>query len=177
MQELTPEIAQQLNLPAGTHGVVVTSGSSSPAAATGLNRGDVIQEVNHKPVHNVDEYNQAMASSGKKPVLLLVNHGGRTGSSWSSQRSNARLTSHFRGHGYQQPCPRFLSYSCLVRNSFSPPLCWWFSDAVLDDFMYSECRPIPASCQAHAMPRTSCLEFDIFSSQRILCNRIALVGV
>ena len=51
---------------------------SSPAATTGLNRGDVIQEVNHKPVHNVDEYNQAISSSGKKPVLLLVNHGGRT---------------------------------------------------------------------------------------------------
>ena len=79
VQELTPEIAQQLNLSVGTHGVVVTSvDPSSPAATTGLNRGDVIQEVNHKPVHSVDEYNQAIASSGKQPVLLLVNHGGRT---------------------------------------------------------------------------------------------------
>jgi hypothetical protein len=34
--------------------------------------------VNHKPVRNVEEYNQAISSSGKKPVLLLVNHGGRT---------------------------------------------------------------------------------------------------
>jgi serine protease Do len=79
VEEITPEIAQDLKLPAGTHGVVVTSvDPSSPAATTGLNRGDVIQEVNHKPVHNVEEYNQAITSSGKKPVLLLVNHGGRT---------------------------------------------------------------------------------------------------
>jgi len=79
VDNITPDIAQQLNLPSGTQGVVVTDvDPSSQAATTGLNRGDVIQEVNHKPVHNVDEYNQAIASSGKKPVLLLVNHGGRT---------------------------------------------------------------------------------------------------
>jgi hypothetical protein len=29
-------------------------------------------------VHNVEEYNQAISSSGKKPVLLLINKGGRT---------------------------------------------------------------------------------------------------
>jgi serine protease Do len=79
VENITPDIAQQLNLPANTHGVVVTDvDASSPAATTGLSRGDVIQEVNHKPVHNVDEYNQAITSTGKRPVLLLVNHGGRT---------------------------------------------------------------------------------------------------
>ena len=79
VENVTSDIAQQLNLPTGTQGVVVTDvDPSSPAATTGLSRGDVIQEVNHKPVHNVDEYNQAISSSGKKPVLLLVNHGGRT---------------------------------------------------------------------------------------------------
>ncbi|HTB19638.1 MAG TPA: DegQ family serine endoprotease [Bryobacteraceae bacterium] len=79
VDEITPDIAQDLKLPAGTHGVVVTSvDPASPAATTGLSRGDVIQEVNHKPVHSVAEYNQAITSSGKRPVLLLVNHGGRT---------------------------------------------------------------------------------------------------
>jgi serine protease Do len=79
VDEITPDIAQDLKLPSGTHGVVVTSvDPASPAATTGLSRGDVIQEVNHKPVHSVAEYNQAITSSGKKPVLLLVNHGGRT---------------------------------------------------------------------------------------------------
>jgi serine protease Do len=80
VQNLTPEISQQLELPGGTRGVVVTSvDGSSPAAAAGLNRGDVIQEVNHKPVNNIEQYRQAMAGAGTKPVLLLVNHGGVTG--------------------------------------------------------------------------------------------------
>src|SRR5580704_423561 len=47
VQDLSSDIIQQLNLPAGTHGVVVTSvDPSSAAAAAQLNRGDVIQEVN-----------------------------------------------------------------------------------------------------------------------------------
>ncbi len=79
VQDLTPEIAQQLNLPSETHGVVVTSvDASSDAAAAGLSQGDVIQEVNHKPVSNIEQYKQALAGSGKQPVLLLVNRGGVT---------------------------------------------------------------------------------------------------
>ena len=64
MQELTPEISQQLNLPAGTHGVVVTSVDPSSAAAAAqppIDRGDVIQEINHKPINSVSEYKQAIA--------------------------------------------------------------------------------------------------------------------
>jgi serine protease Do len=79
VQDLTPDIAQQLNLPAGTHGVVVTSvDPSSAAAQAGLDRGMVIEEVNHKPVNNVAEYKQAMAGSSGQSVLLLVNQGGVT---------------------------------------------------------------------------------------------------
>jgi len=38
----------------------------------------VIQEVNRKPVNNVDEYKRALAGSNSQPVLLLVNQGGVT---------------------------------------------------------------------------------------------------
>ncbi|MGB0034175.1 MAG: DegQ family serine endoprotease [Candidatus Acidiferrales bacterium] len=80
VQGLTPDIAQELNLPAGTRGVVVTSvDPASPAAAAGLNRGQVIQEVNHKPVSNVEEYKKALEGAGKQSVLLLINQGGHTG--------------------------------------------------------------------------------------------------
>jgi len=82
VEELTPEITQQLNLGAGAHGVVVTSvDPSSPAAAAQppIGRGDVIQEINHKPIRNVGDYRQAIAGAGSQPVLLLVNHGGVTG--------------------------------------------------------------------------------------------------
>src|ERR1700728_1557531 len=74
VEELTPDTLQQLQLPSGTRGVVVTNvDPSSAAAAAGLDRGDVIQQVNHKPVHNIAEYKQAVAAAGKQPVLLLVN--------------------------------------------------------------------------------------------------------
>jgi serine protease Do len=80
VQNLTPDIAQQLNVAPGTHGVVVSAvDDSSPAAASGIERGDIIQEVNHKPVNNVDEFKQAISGAGNQPVLLLVNHGGVTG--------------------------------------------------------------------------------------------------
>ncbi len=79
VQTLSPDIANQLNLPPTTQGVVITSISpNSPAFGSGLQRGDVIQEVNHRPVHNVSEYNQAVQAAGDKPVLLLVNQQGQT---------------------------------------------------------------------------------------------------
>jgi serine protease Do len=82
VQDLTSDISQQLNLAPGTHGVVVTSvDPSSPAAAAQppLSRGDVIQEINHKPINNTSDYQQALSGADKQPVLLLVNHGGVTG--------------------------------------------------------------------------------------------------
>lgn len=78
VQELTPELAQQLNLPAGTHGVVVSDVDPASPAAGDLQRGDVIQEVNHQPVASVEQYRKALSSAGNQPVLLLVNSGGVT---------------------------------------------------------------------------------------------------
>ena len=75
---LTPEIAQQLNLAATTTGVVVKHvNPSSPLADSGLREGDVIQEVNHQPVKNVSDFYKAMYKDATNP-LLLVNRGGRT---------------------------------------------------------------------------------------------------
>jgi serine protease Do len=79
VQELTPDIAQQLQLAPGTRGVVVTQvDPASTAAAAELQRGDVIVEVNHKSVGNVEQYRQALAAVGNQPVLLLVNTQGVT---------------------------------------------------------------------------------------------------
>ncbi len=77
VENLTPEIAQQLGLPAGTAGVVVTDVDQSSAAATaGIQHGDVIEEVNRKPVHNIEEFRQALTGRANQPVLLLINRGG-----------------------------------------------------------------------------------------------------
>ena len=73
VQDLTPDMTQELQVPAGTHGVVVASvDPASAAAAAGLDRGFVIQEVNHKTVSNVQQFKQALEGAGDRPVLLLV---------------------------------------------------------------------------------------------------------
>lgn len=78
VMELTPEIAAELQLPRGTRGVVVSRvAPGSAAAEAGLRRGDVIQQVNRRPVTTTDEFEQALGR-GKDPVLLLVNRGGVT---------------------------------------------------------------------------------------------------
>lgn len=75
---LTPDLAQQLSLPATTTGVVVKRvNPSSPLADSGLREGDVVQEVNHQPVKNVSDFYNAMHKDATNP-LLLVNRGGRT---------------------------------------------------------------------------------------------------
>ena len=75
---LNPQIAEQLNLPPSTTGVVVTAvDPASNMADSGLRKGDVIQEVNHQPVKNVSEFQSAIRKGGRDP-LLLVNRDGRT---------------------------------------------------------------------------------------------------
>ncbi len=80
VQNLTPDIAQQLNLPMGTKGVVVVNVDQSSPAAQKLGRGDVIQEVNRKPVNNMTDFRNALAGSDDQPVLLLVMPQGQPGS-------------------------------------------------------------------------------------------------
>jgi len=73
VQNLTPDIGDQLQLPASTRGVVVSSvDQGSAAEEAGLQQGDVVLEVNRKPVRNVDEFRSAWENTGNKPVLLLI---------------------------------------------------------------------------------------------------------
>ena len=75
---LTPDIASQLNLPAGTKGVVVDAiDPAGPAAAAALARGDVIQEVNRQPVTSAADVSAAIERNGNKPALLLINRRGQ----------------------------------------------------------------------------------------------------
>jgi len=79
VQTLTPDIAQQLGISSATKGVVVSEvDPDSAAAAAGLQRGDVIEQVNRQPVGNVREYDRAVGQAGKNPIVLLVNRGGTT---------------------------------------------------------------------------------------------------
>ena len=79
VDELTPQIARELQLPSGTTGVVITDvDPSSAAAEADLRRGDVIQEVNRQPVSDVEQYEKAIRATGNGEVLLLINRGGAT---------------------------------------------------------------------------------------------------
>jgi serine protease Do len=78
VEDMNPQTARQVGVPANTSGVVVTGISpSSPAVDSGLQRGDVIQEVNRQPVKNTSDFERAMRNS-KDQTLLLVNRQGST---------------------------------------------------------------------------------------------------
>ena len=78
VEDLSGQTARRLGLPAGASGVVVTGISpSSKAAGVGLQSGDVIQEVNRRPVKNTAEFERAVRNAGDE-VLLLVRRGGNT---------------------------------------------------------------------------------------------------
>jgi serine protease Do len=78
VEPLTPAIQQQLHLSGELHGVVVSQvDPSSTAASAGIQEGDVVQEVNRKPVTSVSEFTQAMHSADGQPVLLRVVRDGR----------------------------------------------------------------------------------------------------
>ncbi|GAI81852.1 unnamed protein product, partial [marine sediment metagenome] len=76
---LTPEIAESLSLK-GEKGVVVSGVTSgSPASEAGLQRGDLIQEIENEPVENVDDYKRIMReSASKKQILMVIRHRGHT---------------------------------------------------------------------------------------------------
>lgn len=80
VQDLTPAIREQLQLPPGTQGALVVGvRPGSPAQEAGLARGDVIQEVNRRPIRNIRELRNALSeAAADEPLLLLINRGGNT---------------------------------------------------------------------------------------------------
>ena len=78
VEALSAEDARQLNLPANTKGVVVTDvDPGSQAAAAGLQKGDVIQQVNRKPVTSADEFASAVRHSSGESLLLVNREGNK----------------------------------------------------------------------------------------------------
>ena len=79
VQPLTPALANQLGISTGTQGLLVAEVDPfGPAADAGIQRGDVIEQVNQQPVRSVADLMGAIDRAGKNPLLLLVNHRGTT---------------------------------------------------------------------------------------------------
>jgi serine protease Do len=80
LSDLNTDILQHLELPASTKGVIVADvQEGSPASEAGLQVADVIQEVDRKPVNNVNDFRSLMTAHGASgPVLFLVNREGHT---------------------------------------------------------------------------------------------------
>ncbi len=80
VQALDNAVMSQLNIPAKTTGVVIASVEpGGQAEAAGLQRGDVIQEVNREPVKTMDDYQKAVSKIKKEDLaVLLVNRQGNS---------------------------------------------------------------------------------------------------
>lgn len=78
VQNLTPATRERYDIPSDIAGVIVTKvDPQSRAAAMGVEEGDVIQQVNRKPVRAVGEARE-LARSSSKTVLLRVYRKGDT---------------------------------------------------------------------------------------------------
>jgi len=72
VQEVTPELKQELGLKSDS-GVVVTEVTpNSPAAVADIQTGDVITEVGRNQVTNTASFQKALADQKGKPNLLLL---------------------------------------------------------------------------------------------------------
>src|SRR5688572_25213799 len=77
LNNVTPEMARQFELPANTQGAVITEVDPDSPAARVLQPGDVILEVARKPVTNMGEASAALRAvpSGRAVGLLILRRG------------------------------------------------------------------------------------------------------
>jgi serine protease Do len=73
VRPVTPEIARQLNLRAAEGVVVVRVDDESPAAAAGIQRGDVVREINRQRIRTIGDFEKATkdAKEGDRMTVLL----------------------------------------------------------------------------------------------------------
>ena len=78
LEPMSPERAKELGLDFEQGLLVAEVAPTGPAADAGLQPGDVIQEVNRKPVSSVAGLKAAVKSSGARPALVLVSRKGES---------------------------------------------------------------------------------------------------
>jgi len=79
VQNITPEIAKGLGLKSETGILVARVVPGSPAAKANIRSGDVIQQVNKKPVKDVEDFKQQIENAkDQETILLLIQRGEST---------------------------------------------------------------------------------------------------
>ena len=79
VQELTPQIAQGLQLQETAGVVVVQVEQGSPAADSGIRPGDIIDEINGVVIQNLKDYHANLAQlKAGSAVRFLVKRRGKT---------------------------------------------------------------------------------------------------
>ncbi len=79
LQEITPELAESLDLEEEQGLVISDIDQGGPAWEAGMRRGDVILEVNRHQVATLDDFRKGVAKRDKKrPTLFLVKRSGNT---------------------------------------------------------------------------------------------------
>ena len=77
--EITPQIRGEINLPARIKGVVITAiEPDSAAARQGLREGDIVLELNRRPIANADEAIRLSEEIEGPKVMLLIWRDGRS---------------------------------------------------------------------------------------------------
>ncbi len=73
VQNITPEIAKHLNIK-DKRGVIVTDiQPGSPAQDGDIKSGDIIKEINRKPIKNIEDFKEAMKNVNiKEGIVLLI---------------------------------------------------------------------------------------------------------
>jgi len=79
VEALTADVAQELGVPSGTKGVVITNVDADSPAADSVGQGMVIVAVNRQPVASVADFKRLMKASEGKATLLTYNIKGSIG--------------------------------------------------------------------------------------------------
>ncbi|OQY02389.1 MAG: peptidase [Desulfobacteraceae bacterium 4572_130] len=73
LEEIDTLIAKKYMLPESERGLVVTNiKPNSSAASTGIKKGDLLKEINHKPVETVDQYINILEKIKKGEIVDLL---------------------------------------------------------------------------------------------------------
>ena len=75
VQPLPPEIARSLGLEESRGVIIAAVDPGGPGAAAGFRRGDVILEIDRKPIRSLSDYEKAIAAAKDKSLLFLVRRG------------------------------------------------------------------------------------------------------